>query len=948
MIEKLAKQIKRNNKKRNLNITLATIVGFLLSSGIVYGETLNSPIDSDTKYTENKTLEMTGKQIIATTNTSSSGITIDATGYTLELKHKTGDDRGDGINISTGSTYASIAATTGDIDIEAEKLVLNSTFTSSYASYSIVASPNQGTSSTPKITLNAKEIEIYAEGANQVYGIGAEKNGSVEILGNLKMNIEAVGGSYGLIANAGNINLKNNYTSVKIENIGGSANGAYGIRIINDGEVNIESEKLTLDIFSDTTSANGIFAGVGKLNIKTEDIDIKTESTSFDWLVTSINAGGGSEVNIDNNKLLKIETISGSSARSVYTSGAGTKLTINSGDIDIKTDSTGTGTANKYYSCGLGVDNNAKLEITSSNITVTTNANGVAAYGLISDNGGEVEITSDKTVFNTTASSGKAIGISALTGGKVTINGGLEISQTGQAVASVVANGGTVNLNVGNKAVDVKINGQMQAQNGGTINLNLNGKDSYFIGRSYIDANASSKTNLGISNGAVWKNEGDSKVSELNFDNGIIDMTHKTGRQEIVIDKMSGNHGKIIMDISSADTDQKNGKTDFISIKDADTEQKHYIEIGGNSIIDLANYDFSKDILIGEASDKIKFEGSKFESFSNVYDYTLELKDEAKGTAENNWYVTGVEKKESTVTEIITDDMSLHYMNTWLARMEADTLHKRLSDVRDSKEGAGVWSRVVSGQMETDKNGYSKNDYTMIQAGIDKSETSMSGTWITGIAVQRREGKTDFRNGDGKNESTGISLYKSWFGNENQYLDLVGKYSHIKNEYKSYNTKNEKMEADYHTNAGTLSIEYGKRVSKNKWYLQPHVQTTYTWIEGKNYMTSTDVRAEQKDINSLIGKAGIYAGYDFGRSSHFIKVGILHEFMGDYGVTIKGKDASITKDMNGKDTWIELGIGGDIKVGKTGSTNVYYGLEKTFGGDFETNWQASLGIRHKF
>ena len=953
MIEKLAKQIKRNNKKRNLNITLAAIIGFLLSSGIVYGETLNSPIDSDTKYTENKTLEMTGKQIIATkTNGSSSGITIDATGYTLELKHKTGDDRGDGINISTGSTYASIAATTDDIKIEAEKLVLNSTFTSSYASYSIVASPKQGTSSTPKITLNAKEIEIYAEGANQVYGIGAEDNGSVEILGNLKMDIKSSGGSYGLIANAGNIKLKNNYTSVKIENIGGTANGAYGIRIINNGEVNIESEKLTLDIFSDTTSANGIYTAVGKLNIKTEDIDIKTESTSFSWLVTSITAGGGSEVNIDNNKLLKIETISGGSARSVYTSGKdisgkNTKLTINSEDIIIKTDSTGT--AKSYYSCGLYAIESGKLEIISNNITINTNANGSPAYGLISDKGGEVEITSDKTVFNTTATSGKAIGISATDGGKVTINGGLEISQTGATNYSVISNSsGVVNLNQNNEAVDVKIKGEMQAKTGGTINLNLNGKDSYFIGRSYIDANASSKTNLGISNGAVWKNEGDSKVSELNFDNGIIDMTHKTGRQEINIDKMSGNHGKIIMDISSADTDQKNGKTDFISIKDADTEQKHYIEIGGNSIIDLANYDFSKDILIGEASDKIKFEGSKFESFSNVYDYTLELKDEAKGTAENNWYVTGVEKKESTVTEIITDDMSLHYMNTWLARMEADTLHKRLSDVRDSKEGAGVWSRVVSGQMETDKNGYSKNDYTMIQAGIDKSETSMSGTWITGIAVQRREGKTDFRNGDGKNESTGISLYKSWFGNENQYLDLVGKYSHIKNEYKSYNTKNEKMEADYHTNAGTLSIEYGKRVSKNKWYLQPHVQTTYTWIEGKNYMTSTDVRAEQKDINSLIGKAGIYAGYDFGRSSHFIKVGILHEFMGDYGVTIKGKDASITKDMNGKDTWIELGIGGDIKVGKTGSTNVYYGLEKTFGGDFETNWQASLGIRHKF
>ena len=29
--------------------------------------------------------------------------------------------------------------------------------------------------------------------------------------------------------------------------------------------------------------------------------------------------------------------------------------------------------------------------------------------------------------------------------------------------------------------------------------------------------------------------------------------------------------------------------------------------------------------------------------------------------------------------------------------------------------------------------------------------------------------------------------------------------------------------------------------------------------------------------------------------NHFIKVAILHEFMGDYGVDIKGKDAELRK-----------------------------------------------------
>ncbi|MFR3818208.1 MAG: hypothetical protein ACLTXO_06710, partial [Fusobacterium varium] len=511
MIEKLAKQIKRNNKKRNLNITLGVIIGFLLSSGIVYGETLKNPIILNTKYAQDTILNMEGQQIIVTgtsgktENKATSNIKIDAAEYTLKLDHEaTYNYWYDCVNTARGNTVASIAATTFNITIQADKLVLNSNFSAQdYAGYSVIASIEKGSEvANNKIQLNAKEIEITAVGTTrkEVYGIATEGDGSeVEILGNLKLNVTSTNGGYGLSANAGNINLKNKYTSVTLKDTSGGLKAAYGIRAISGGKIDIESEKLTLGILSDSSSARGIYtASSGILNIKTGDIAIKSASTSSYILASSIEALQGSKVNINNDNLLKIETI-GKAAISVHTSGKDTsgkdaKVTINSKNIDIKTDSTGT--AN--YSYGLNADDNAKLEITSSNIVVTTNANGAAAYGLLSNKSGEVEITSDKTVFNTTASSGQAIGIYAISGGKVTINGGLEISQTGQAVASVVANGGTVNLNEGNKAVDVKINGQMQAQNGGTINLNLNGEDSDFIGRSYIeDTDINSKINLG-------------------------------------------------------------------------------------------------------------------------------------------------------------------------------------------------------------------------------------------------------------------------------------------------------------------------------------------------------------------------------------------------------------------------------------------------------------------
>lgn len=490
MIEKLAKQIKRNNKKRNLNITLGVIIGFLLSSGIVYGETLNNPIISNTEYAQDTTLNMEGQQIIVTgtsgkkENKATSDIKIDAAEYTLKLDHKATDNYWyDCVNTARGDTVASIAATTFNITIQAAKLVLNSNFSAQgCAGYSVIASIEQGSEvANNKIQLNAKEIEITAVGTTrkEVYGIATEGNGSeVEILGNLKVDINSVGGTYGLSANAGNINLKNKYTSVTLKDTSGVLKTAYGIRAISGGEIDIESEKLTLDILSDSSSARGIYtASSGILNIKTGDIAIKSASTSSYILASSIEALQGSKVNINNDNLLKIETI-GKAAISVHTSGKDTKVTINSKNIDIKTDSTGT----TNYSYGLSADDNAKLKITSTNnITINTNANGATAYGLISKNNGEVEVTSGNTVFNTTASSGQAIGIYAISGGKVTINGGLKISQTGQAVASVVADEGTVNLNEGNKAVDVKINGQMQAQNGGTINLNLNGEDSDFI-----------------------------------------------------------------------------------------------------------------------------------------------------------------------------------------------------------------------------------------------------------------------------------------------------------------------------------------------------------------------------------------------------------------------------------------------------------------------------------
>ena len=822
MIEK----IKKNNKKRNLNIAVATIAGFLLSSGMIYGETvrLNDPIIESTDYSEsytdiNKTNDE--KELILKKGDKDD---IVINGQHLNLNHK--------IQAVVGSTnpYSSIKTEKGNITITAQELTLDSQL----------------------LKNNGTIAGIYANGVNE-----AEKGLISLEVGNIMISVAGNGNTTGIKTEKfGAVNTNSKILNISAsDNLNSNVSGSFSAGIYNEGETIIKNDA-TMNIRADSEKNNayGIYV-VGD---------------------------DSSKVVIDNGGTLLIDAIGNETGE----------------DAALKTE------------------------------------------------GGSIAITSKNTTLTTGGNEKNGIGIDAK-GGYIEINGGLEIKTNNvhdkNDIAIKTTGASQVNLNHKNELFDIKIKGQLKAEGTSVIGLNLHGENSYLLGGTSVENSAT--IDLGIANNAVWKNEGDSKVNTLFFTNGIIDMTHESGKQTIEIETIGGDNGRIVMDISPDDS-----QTDYIKINNGLAVQTHHIETGEESILSLKDYDFTKDILIGEAAKNVILKGSYFANIGNIYDYNLDLESKEKEgeTGKNNWYVTGVEKKEGAAVEGVMDDLSLHHMNAALARMEADTLHKRLGDIHSLKEGAGVWAKVTSGQMESDKNGYFKNDYTMIQAGADKSETTATGTWTTGFAIHRTEGKADFRNGDGKNESTGISLYKSWLGNDSQYLDLVGKFSHLKNEYKSYNVKNEKMEANYHTNAGTLSLEYGKRFAKDNWYVQPHTQMTYTRLEGKNYNTSSNIRVEQKDINSLIGKVGVYAGRDFGKSSHYVKAGALHEFKGDYGATIKGADTSTSKKIKGKDSWVEIGIGGDIKVGKTNSMNVYYEVERTLGGDIKTNWQATVGVRYKF
>ena len=764
----------------------------------------------------------------------------------------------------------------------------------------------------------------------------------------------------------------------------GVSGQSYAVYNMANGKINIGNNAAISAKGTNASSVMGLNNNSGKMNIG-KNSQISAEGTDASKVYTVCNDGLSSEVTIEDGGTITAIGENTGFVMGLYNSGKmnignGVKIIsilnsekekdnvygvyntkdskLNIGD-GVKIFSTINSKEQKNYAYSVYNKGDSILNI-GKNSEISVAGKDTNQIRAVHNDGSSSEVTIEDGSIITAIGENTSfvIGVSNKTG-SIKLNGGTSIYSDGYAVYN--DNG---NVSITDEGYNKKIQGLIFSTKAGSItDILLDTEDSYLEGRS-VQENGG-VFNLGLKNNAAWYIPQDSTVTNFNIENGIVDMAQNykgetiNGKQTLSIDNTTGEGGKYILDISPEDKDQTGNKTDYIYIKKADTSQKNYVQAGKTSISDLVNHNFSdkenSSIMIAASDKNVTFEGSEFSDISNIYNYTLSIEENVHGDGENNkenennWYVTGISKKEGEVVEKVEEDLTLNYMNAALSRLELDTIHKRLGEIRDYTSENGVWVRIVSGKMEHDKSsGKFKNDYNMLQVGYDKRKETEKGSVFTGFAVHKRDGKADFRNGDGKNHNMGISMYKSFAYNDNSYTDIIFKYSYLDNDYKNYTENNQKLEADYNTWGGSLSLEHGKKYENNAWYVTPHVQMNYTYVKGADYSMNSGVRVEQRDIKSVIGRAGIYTGHDFNKSSHFIKVGVLHEFAGEYGAKITGEDASINKRYSGRDTWIEIGIGGQFRVGKTGTTHLYYDLEKTFGSDFETNWQASIGIRIRF
>lgn len=678
----------------------------------------------------------------------------------------------------------------------------------------------------------------------------------------------------------------------------------------------------------------------------------------------NVTLGADNIINIGNANLniKSINSLYKNTVHGIYVNSSnGSKVIMGNGSINT-TAKNDTSTNADLESIGVRMDSGAIFE--AGDITINSYAEGISTLmssGLyiqgtdtVADMG--IVTIDSKTVGGESGDYVNTIGIRALNNGEINIAGGSikaeaynsdGTTENENAVVYAILGQTNSEININkNTTNDVEINGNVRSDDA-TINLNLNTVNSVLNG-TVSDNGTTNGTNLTLANGAEWNNTGASNVKNVSMNGGII---NQNSDEDIIVGNYSGT-GDINFKAKNNTVD---GVLDLTNIGNVTIENA-----GVGSVTNLsANADNTLNTIdsakayenLNAIANKIYYTSHSDGNITGsvkiaeglitpeVSGDLLFYEDNSNGHTAGQGYVANVKQNSSTTTIDNIKNVAATAIVAW--RQEDSTLSQRLGELRESDGGQGIWVRMSRGEFEYD--GEYKNQYNFFQMGYDWA----AGSWHYGAAVSHNDGQTTYTHGDGENRSTSLSLYGTWLGDKGHYADIVLKQGRLSNDFDIY-TEAGHTSGDYDAWGTSLSGEYGMKVDLDGgWYVTPQAQLTLMRIGGEDYTTNNGIKVNQDSLESAVGRVGFEVGKRIsGSGSIYAKASLLHDFAGsaDTYLSLNGLTNSYHQDIG--DTWCEAGIGFNYKTSE--NSYVYADVVKTFGGDVETPWQWSAGMRWTF
>ena len=509
----------------------------------------------------------------------------------------------------------------------------------------------------------------------------------------------------------------------------------------------------------------------------------------------------------------------------------------------------------------------------------------------------------------------------------------------------VWTSGGHITVGKDSSTLQTVINGDLTAKNNGYITAFVNNAGSSFTGNTtdahWQDVTTRDAGNKGIhltlNDASVWNDfDYDSTIQVLDTSKAKVDMQDDKFKR-LSIGTLKGDKSTFNMDI---DAGTNTNNSDRLYIAGTHTGN-HYITLNN------VNPDGNTDGAAGTVLVSVKDEQGNF--FANDKEgslywnkYTLDMKDSATDGYTKDWYLKKVEfipSKPTTSVDAVDATQRLAFAN-WV---EDDKLMQRMGDLRhETNNEEGVWVRVKGGKYSGD--GFS-NRHTMYQLGYDdvvKENEKLKR--YQGVAFAYDDGKNSFNRGSGKLKAKSIGFYNTDLRNKGNYLDVVFKIYDADSDFTVFDTAGQKITGAFDNIGISLSAEYGrKKYLDAHWSVEPQAQLTLGYLGGAEYTTSNGIHVSQSDPNSVLGRIGCNVMYDMDeKNTVYLKANLLHQFAGNYGVTLSNGNDSLRIDNHDHDTWFEYGLGFACMTGK--NNHLYADVERSTGGSLRKNWQWNAGM----
>lgn len=510
---------------------------------------------------------------------------------------------------------------------------------------------------------------------------------------------------------------------------------------------------------------------------------------------------------------------------------------------------------------------------------------------------------------------------------------------------TIWTSGGNITVGKDSSILQTVINGDLTAENNGYITAFVNNAGSRFTGNTtdahWQAVNTRDAGNKGIhltlNDGSVWNDfVYDSTIQVLDTSKAKVDMQDDKFRG-LFIGTLKGDKSTFNMDID-ASTNTNNSDRLYIA---GTHSGNHYITLNN------VNADGNTDGAAGTVLVSVKDEQGKFlanDKEGSLYwnKYTLDKQDSATPGYTKDWYLKKVEfipSKPTTSVDAVDATQRLAFAN-WV---EDDKFMQRMGDLHyETNNEEGVWMRVKGGKYSGD--GFS-NRHTMYQLGYDdvvKENEKLKR--YQGVAFSYNDGKNSFNRGSGKLKAKSIAFYSTDLHKKGHYLDLGFKIYNADSDFTVFDTEGKKITGAFDNTGISLSAKYGrKKYIDEHWSIEPQAQLTLGYLDGARYTTSNGIHVSQSDPNSVLGRIGCNFMYDMDENNTvYLKANWLHQFAGNYGVTLTNGNDSLRIDNHDHDTWFEYGFGFACMIGK--NNHLYADVERSTGGSLRKDWQWNAGM----